>query len=54
MKIRPSVNWVITFLALGFWAEETAYFGWNAWPQSPAELICDGIATLIFALAWLR
>jgi hypothetical protein len=30
-----------------FWLLETGYFGWNALPQSPAEVICDGIAALI-------
>jgi len=33
---------------------ETAYFGWNFWPGSEAELICDGIALLIMALAFRR
>jgi hypothetical protein len=26
---------------------ETWYFGWNFLPQSPAEIICDGMALMI-------
>jgi len=33
-----------------FGAVESAYFGWNKWPQSEAELICDGIAILIMSI----
>lgn len=32
---------------------ETRHFGWNLTPQSDAEVICDGITVLLFALAIL-
>lgn len=32
---------------------ETAHYGWNVVARSDAELICDGIAFVIFALAFL-
>lgn len=48
------MNWIIWLVGMFFWWEETAYFGWNMLPQSPAEVICDGIAALIFALACLK
>ncbi len=48
------VNWPVLFVGLFFWYEETKYFGWNALPGSPAEVICDGIALLILALAIKR
>jgi hypothetical protein len=41
-------------LASAFGLIETAYFGWNMTPQSEAELICDGITLVLFALAFLR
>lgn len=47
----PRINWWIAFIAIWFWLIETAYFGWNASPGSDAELICDGLALLIFAIA---
>ncbi len=40
------------FLAGFYGIAETAYFGWNATPQSGAEMICDGITALLFVLAW--
>lgn len=45
----------ITVFLLGalFGLLETNYFGWNLTPQSEAELVCDGITTLIIALAFL-
>jgi hypothetical protein len=42
------------FIGFAFGLIETAYFGWNMWPGSEAELICDGIALLIMALAFRR
>ena len=47
-----AVNIPIWILASLFGLWETAYFGWNGWPHSDAEIICDGIAFLIFALAF--
>lgn len=46
------VNWPVFWTGQLWWLTETAHYGWNALPQSDAELICDGIAFLIFALAW--
>lgn len=47
------MNFNVIFLALMFSLFETAYFGWNLTPQSDAEMICDGISLLIFALAFV-
>lgn len=41
-------------MAIGFGWAETAYFGWNFLPQSPEEVIADGITLLLAALAVLR
>lgn len=48
------VNWTIFVLGQLFWLLETAHFGWDAFPVSDAELICDGIAVLITAMAFLK
>lgn len=48
------MNLRIFILAAFFGLFETAYFGWNFAPQSDAEMICDGITFLLFALAYLR
>lgn len=42
----------IFILALTFGTYETAYFGWNLLPGSPAELICDGITLVLVSLAY--
>jgi len=47
-------DWARGTAGIAFWLMETAYFGWNATPKSDAELICDGISLLIWALAWQR
>lgn len=47
------MNARIFMLGLIFGLIETAYFGWNMTPQSDAEVICDGIAIGISALAFL-
>lgn len=47
------MNLYVLFLGLGFGLIETAHFGWNALPQSDAEVVCDGIAMLITALAFV-
>ncbi|WP_025917527.1 hypothetical protein [Herminiimonas sp. CN] len=44
------MTWTIV-IAIWFWIAETAYFGWNSWPQSDAEMICDGIAMLMLVIA---
>ena len=43
--------WWIFFMANAFAFEENAYFGWNMFPKSDAELIADGLVFLLFALA---
>lgn len=40
--------------AVSFALFETAHFGWNWSPKSDAEIICDGIAFILFSLAWQR
>lgn len=47
------MNFRVFFLSLIFGWMETAYFGWNFTPQSDAELICDGITLLLFALSFV-
>ena len=36
----------VLFFAVMFWLLETRYFGWNWSPQSPEEVICDGIVLI--------
>lgn len=45
------MNWKVGAVSIWFWLIETAYFGWNLKPGSDAEMVCDGLALLIFALA---
>lgn len=52
MKLRFN-PWIFV-AGIWFGIMETAYFGWNMLPQSDAEIICDGIAVLISALAFLQ
>ena len=40
-------------IAIWWWLTETAYFGWNATPQSSAELIADGVALLMLLVSLL-
>lgn len=40
--------WVV---ALEYFLKQNAYFGWNARPQSDAELMADGITLLLVAVA---
>jgi hypothetical protein len=53
-ETKYQVNWIVLFIGIFFWWMETKYFGWNMVPGSDAELICDGIALLIQALAFQR
>jgi len=46
------VNWPIAWLGVAWWFLETKYFGWNAHPESVAELFADGGALAMFALAF--
>jgi hypothetical protein len=48
------VNIKVFIIATMFAVVENAYFGWNLTPKSDAELICDGIAMVMYALAFLR
>lgn len=48
------MNLQVLFTALFFGLVETHYFGWNLTPQSDAEIICDGIVMLIFALSFIK
>lgn len=50
---RHRVNWLVFFTGQLFWLIETTHFGWNAFPESDAEVICDGIVFLITALAFI-
>jgi hypothetical protein len=43
-------GWLNLALALGYGWWETAYFGWNAFPKSGAEMACDGIALLLIII----
>lgn len=45
------INWWRAFMAACFFVAQNKHFGWNAWPQSDAELIADGITFLLFALS---
>ncbi len=47
-----NINWIVFGIGLFFSITETAYFGWNFAPQSEAELICDGLSSLIVAMAF--
>jgi hypothetical protein len=51
---RTGPNLFIVCIALIYFLEENRYFHWNKYPKSDAELICDGILFVIFALACLR
>lgn len=47
-----SINWVRILVAVLWWFEETAYFGWNAKPSSIAELFADGLVFVLWASAF--
>ncbi len=49
-----TVNWPIVFVFAIYAVVKDAYFGWNLTPKTDAELICDGIGVLVFALALLH
>lgn len=48
------MNLNIAAVALAFGLLETWYFGFNIFPGSDAEIICDGIVAVIFAMAFIR
>jgi hypothetical protein len=45
------MNLWIFLMGLVFWWMQNDYFGWNWKPKSEAELVCDGIVILVWALA---
>lgn len=49
---RPELNKPVAIIAGVWWLMETAYFGWNASPQSLAELVADGVALVLLAYAY--
>jgi hypothetical protein len=52
MKISDlNINWKVWALALLYALIETAHFGWNLWPKSGEEMICDGIVFILMAVA---
>jgi hypothetical protein len=48
------MNLTIFLFAIFYGLLETAYFGWNMMPGSDAEVLADGITTLIAALAFVN
>lgn len=42
---------MIWMIAILYAIVQNVYYGWNFFPKSEGELITDGIALLIFALA---
>lgn len=49
--VRENINWTVFSIGATFALFESAYFGWNRWPHSDAEIICDGIAFIIIAMS---
>lgn len=50
---KSSPNWIVITISQCWWTLEALYFGRHFLPRSDAEMICDGIALLIFALAFV-
>ncbi len=48
----PKFNVPIALLGILWWYLETSYFGWNAFPNSVAELFADGLALAFYASAF--
>lgn len=44
---------IIIFIGIFYGLAETAHFGWNMFPESDAEMICDGIALLMTCMGFL-
>lgn len=38
-------------IAVFFFWLQNEFFGWNGFPQTPEELICDGVTILLFVIA---
>lgn len=47
------INWPVFWVGQLWGLIETAHYGWNLTAASDAEMICDGIAFLILALAFV-
>lgn len=47
------MNWSMFVLAILAFIHQNNYFGWNAKPQSDAEIVADLITILIFALSFM-
>ena len=54
VKRMISMNIYIFFVAVVFGLVETSYFGWNFFPSTDAELVCDGIFLLLLTQAFQR
>lgn len=44
-------RWLDILLAFIYLNWETAYFGWDLFPKSGAEMACDGIALVLMIVA---
>jgi hypothetical protein len=44
-------KFILLVIAGSYAVAETAFFGWNTWPQTSAEVIADGIVALAVILA---
>ncbi len=45
---------IIVLIGILYGFTETAYFGWNFFPKSDAEMICDGIGILITVIGMTK
>ncbi len=48
------MNLYIFMMGVIFWYVKNDYFGWDGGIQNEAELICNGIMLLLFALSILN
>lgn len=47
-------RWLLIWLpVIAFTFAETAHFGWNLYPKTDAEFICDGIGLVLLVLAFI-
>lgn len=47
------MNIPVFIIAIGFFILLNKHFGWNGYPKSSDELICDGISFVLLAMAFL-
>ena len=52
MKTLEIIYRTLLVIALIFALIETNYFGWNIFPQSHAEIICDTIACMLYSFSF--